>query len=312
MSEMIEVRKAAAALNIETKGKSVDELKAAIKKAKGGSKTEAAVDTLKALDLAQKLVAVLSAGAKTAPADEEEEEETEEEEEKPVKGAKKPAAKAAAKKDEDEEEEEEEEEEESSDEDEELEIDEKSLKKAKEPQLREWAEKINKLKEAKVLNPKEKDVEKLRAAIQEVMEAGDEEEEEEEEEKPAPKAGKKPAKEEEEEEEEFTFDKGDRVLCLEGEEEEFTGEIVRVLNLKKKEAAVKSEADGEVYDVPFSDIKAAPAKKAKKAKLWLPWSLSPSTTRRSTGWPGLTPRTATSWPCASLCKRAISWGKRLT
>lgn len=53
-------------------------------------------------------------------------------------------------------------------------------------------------------------------------------------------------------------------------------------------------------------------KKAKKAKLWLPWSLSPSTTRRSTGWPGLTPRTATSWPCASLCKRAISWGKRLT
>ena len=264
MSEMIEVRKAAAALNIETKGKSVDELKAAIKKAKGGSKTAAAVDTLKALDLAQKLVAVLSAGAKTAPADEEEEEETEEEEEKPAKGAKKPAAKAATKKDEDEDEEEEEEEEESSDEDEELEIDEKSLKKAKEPQLREWAEKINKLKEAKVLNPKEKDVEKLRAAIQEVMEAGDEEEEEEEEEKPAPKAGKKPAKEEEEEEEEeFTFDKGDRVLCLEGEEEEFTGEIVK-LNLKKKEAAVKSEADDEVYDVPFEDITKPKPKKAKK------------------------------------------------
>lgn len=260
MSEMIEVRKAAAALNIETKGKSVDELKAAIKKAKGGSKTEAAVDTLKALDLAQKLVAVLSAGAKTAPADEEEEEETEEEEEKPAKGAKKPAAKAAAKKDEDEEEEEEEEE--SSDEDEELEIDEKSLKKAKEPQLREWAEKINKLKEAKVLNPKEKDVEKLRAAIQEVMEAGDEEEEEEEE-KPAPKAGKKPSKEEEEEEEEFTFDKGDRVLCLEGEDEEFTGEIVK-LNLKKKEAAVKSEADDEVYDVPFEDITKVKPKKSKK------------------------------------------------
>lgn len=59
-------------------------------------------------------------------------------------------------------------------------------------------------------------------------------------------------------------------------------------------------------------LKMNATKKAKKAKLWLRSSLSPSTTRRNTGWLGRTRLTPTCWPCGASFRRVTFSEKRLT
>ncbi len=267
MSELIAIRKEAQALGIEVSGKKPDELKALIKAAKAAPKGAKAAPKAKGgtvtLEILAKAVKAIQSelGLPELDLDGEETPAAEEEEAPPVKKEKaKPA------KEEKEEEEEETEEEDGGDT---LDIDDDDVNAAKEPQLREWAAKINDLVGEKVVNVKEKDIKALKKEIIAALKAHSKvEPTPAKEEKTPPKGAKKAAKEEEEteEEEEFGFDVGDTVQVTatdeDGDETKFVGEIKKI-KLKAKSCIVTNSEDDEDYEVEFSDI-SEPKKKGKK------------------------------------------------